>query len=287
MSDKMKNLVVRSLSGAVFIAIFFAATLCSQWSFRVLMLIIMVGCMTEFYRLCTAGGIAPQKTTGMICGVALFCVNFLMFGQLVDAGDMSARTAGTILPLLFYFVVMLPTVFICELWHKSEKPLVNIAATLAGVIYVALPMSLLLYIPLMLNGGAWNPYAFLGFMFIVWGNDVCAYLVGCTIGRHKMAERISPKKSWEGFAGGIIGAVLIGGGIGWLLYDRALAWAGLALVVALTGVAGDLVESMFKRSVGVKDSGNIMPGHGGWLDRFDALLVSTPFAFVYLLLVMN
>lgn len=286
MSDKMKNLLIRSASGAVLIAIFFAAILGSQWSFRALLFVIMIGCQSEFYKLCKIGGITPQRNTGLICGAAMFFVNFFIFSQLVFAGETSPNTAGTILPLALYFTVMLPTVFICELWHKSATPIANIAATLAGVIYVSLPMSLLLYIPLLLNGGVWNPWTVLGFMFIVWGNDVFAYVFGTAFGRHKMAEKISPKKSWEGFVGGILGAVLIGWGASCIVNGSAAVWCGLAVVTAVTGVAGDLVESMFKRSIGIKDSGNIMPGHGGWLDRFDALLISVPFAFVYLLITL-
>lgn len=286
MSDKLKNLLIRSFSGAVMIAVFFAAILGSQLSFKALMLLVMIGCQCEFYKLCRAGGMTPQQNTGLISGIALYFVNFCIFSQLTSSGSVSPRVSGVILPLALYFLVMLSTIFICELWHKSKTPIANISTTLAGVIYTAVPISLLLYIPLLLNGGVWNPWVMLGYMFIVWGNDVFAYLVGSMIGRHKLAERISPKKSWEGFFGGIAGAVLIGWGVSTLIAGSAAIWCGLAAFVAVTGVAGDLVESMFKRSVGVKDSGNIMPGHGGWLDRFDALLVSTPFAFVYLLLTL-
>jgi phosphatidate cytidylyltransferase len=116
----------------------------------------------------------------------------------------------------------------------------------------------------------------------VWGNDVFAYLTGITIGKHKMAPRISPKKSWEGFAGGIVGAMAMGALGSYVVGGHLGMWLGLAVVVAITSVFGDFVESMFKREAGVKDSGKIIPGHGGILDRFDALLISSPFAFAYL-----
>ena len=107
-----------------------------------------------------------------------------------------------------------------------------------------------------------------------------------SVGRHRMFERLSPKKSWEGFFGGLAGAVAMGYVAARVLDADVWAWLGLALVAAATGVLGDLVESMFKRAAGVKDSGNLIPGHGGVLDRFDALLLSAPFVFVYMLFVM-
>ena len=124
------------------------------------------------------------------------------------------------------------------------------------------------------------------YVFIIWANDVFAYLVGMSIGKHRLCERLSPKKSWEGFFGGIIGAVAMGLVAAYVQDGNYWVWAGLALVAAVTGVLGDLVESMFKRAAGVKDSGTLIPGHGGVLDRFDAMLLSAPFVFVYMLFVM-
>ena len=152
-----------------------------------------------------------------------------------------------------------------------------------GVIYVALPMAAVLFIPQMLVG-KWSAWAMLAFISIIWVNDVFAYLVGVTLGKHRLCERISPKKSWEGFFGGLIGAVGAAVLFGHLFEGNLLVWGGLGLVTALAGVAGDLVESLFKREADVKDSGAIMPGHGGFLDRFDALLVAAPFALLYLIL---
>ena len=154
-----------------------------------------------------------------------------------------------------------------------------------GVCYVALPLSLMCYIPI-LGSDTWNPWVMVAYIFIIWANDVFAYLVGMSVGRHRMFERLSPKKSWEGFFGGLAGAVAMGYAAARVLDADVWAWLGLALVAAATGVLGDLVESMFKRAAGVKDSGNLIPGHGGVLDRFDALLLSAPFVFVYMLFVM-
>ena len=125
----------------------------------------------------------------------------------------------------------------------------------------------------------------LAFISIIWVNDVFAYLVGVTIGKHRLCERISPKKSWEGFFGGLVGAVGVSVLFGHLFGGNLLVWGGLGLVMTLSGVAGDLVESLMKREADVKDSGKMMPGHGGFLDRFDALLLAVPFALFYLIVI--
>lgn len=141
------------------------------------------------------------------------------------------------------------------------------------------------YIPI-IGSETWSPWMMIFYVFIIWANDVFAYLVGMSVGRHRLCERLSPKKSWEGFFGGIAGAVVLGLVAARVMDGSCWVWAGLALVAAATGVLGDLVESMFKRAAGVKDSGTLIPGHGGVLDRFDAMLLSAPFVFVYMLFVM-
>ena len=192
---------------------------------------------------------------------------------------------GAVLYLLLYIGLLLPTLFVCELFRRSATPLANLGATLLGVLYVAVPLSLLLYVPVLAGDGVWRPETVLCYIFIIWANDVFAYLVGMTFGRHRLCERLSPKKSWEGFFGGLAGAVATGLAAAYALDPNYWVWGGLALVASLSGVAGDLVESMFKREAGVKDSGQVIPGHGGVLDRFDALLLSAPYVFLYLLLV--
>ena len=155
---------------------------------------------------------------------------------------------------------------------------------------------MLLFIPLMLTPDVWRAKIVLFYIFIIWANDSFAYLFGITLGKHRLFERISPKKSWEGFVGGLFGAALMGFiAAKDIISDMELCgmtdinemgvmvkWIGMALIAAVAGVFGDLVESLFKRSIDIKDSGRIMPGHGGWLDRFDALLLSIPFSFIYL-----
>lgn len=286
MSVNMKNLVTRTLSGAVLAVVFFGAIYCSKWSFGALMLAMVVGCQREFYRLCRVAGSEPQRFAGTVLGASLAVSAFVIFMQFGGAEPVDAVVGKTVYALGLYMLLLVPTIFICEMVRNLLNPIANIASTFAGVVYVALPIALLFFVPLLLGGGEWNPWVMLGYVLIVWANDVFAYLVGCSIGRHRMCERISPKKSWEGFFGGVLGAIAVGVGVGWLLGANLWLWGGVAAVAAVTGVAGDFVESMLKRSVDVKDSGAMLPGHGGWLDRFDALLISTPFVFVYLLIVL-
>lgn len=130
-----------------------------------------------------------------------------------------------------------------------------------------------------------------GFAVVVWANDVCAYLVGVTLGRHKMAPRLSPHKSWEGFVGGLVGAVVVATFVGrfWIgvEFDLPGIWGAFGLFVALAAVGGDLAESWFKRAAGVKDSGRVFPGHGGFLDRFDAMLGAAPVAFLFMMIFLR
>ena len=280
---KMKNLMVRTLSGLVLVAVFVGAVLGSQWSFGALLLLILVGGQTEFYKLARETGLSPQRWMGLAVGVLLFALNFIVFRQF--SRSVTDEAGGAVLYLLLYIGLLLPTLFVCELFRRSATPLANLGATLLGVLYVAVPLSLLLYVPVLAGDGVWRPETVLCYIFIIWANEVFAYLVGMTFGRHRLCERLSPKKSWEGFFGGLAGAVATGLAAAYALDANYWVWGGLALVASLSGVAGDLVESMFKREAGVKDSGQVIPGHGGVLDRFDALLLSAPYVFLYLLLV--
>ena len=279
----MKNLMVRTLSGLVLVAVFVGAVLGSRWSFGALLLLILVGGQTEFYKLARETGLSPQRWMGLAVGVLLFALNFIVFRQF--SRSVTDEAGGAVLYLLLYIGLLLPTLFVCELFRRSATPLANLGATLLGVLYVAVPLSLLLYVPVLAGDGVWRPETVLCYIFIIWANDVFAYLVGMTFGRHRLCERLSPKKSWEGFFGGLAGAVATGLAAAYALDANYWVWGGLALVASLSGVAGDLVESMFKREAGVKDSGQVIPGHGGVLDRFDALLLSAPYVFLYLLLV--
>ena len=283
MSDKLKNLLVRTLSGAVLFAVVLGASV-GPYTYALLLFFIATVGMWEYYKIAAQCGCRPQLAVGMVAGVVLFVSSFFLFEGVARGGvpDMDMALGGFV-----YLVLLIALSFVVELFKPSEHPLRNIAATLLGVWYVALPMSLMLFVPLMLSSNeGWNGWYFLFFLFLVWGNDVFAYLVGISMGKHRMCERISPKKSWEGFVGGVLGSLAMGALGAWVLDGSYLVWIGLAAVVSISSVLGDLVESMFKREAGIKDSGNIIPGHGGILDRFDALLLAAPMAFVYLVVLL-
>ena len=279
-NKRLKELTVRTVSGVVLLLLVVGALAWSKWSAGALFAVILLGGLLEFYRLCRKKAVAPMTSVGVATSLAIFGLAFAVFLQWGTPA--TETTARIVLGALLYVMLIVPTTFVCELWRKSATPIANIATTFMGVIYVALPMAMLLFVPQMLVG-EWNPWAMMAFISIIWINDICAYLVGVTIGKHRLCERISPKKSWEGFFGGLIGAAGFAVLFGHLLGGNLLIWGGLGVVTALAGVAGDLVESLIKREVDVKDSGVMMPGHGGFLDRFDALFIATPFALFYLI----
>ena len=282
MSEKMKNLRVRTLSGAVLAAVVLGAVIWSQWSFGLLLMALLVVGMSEFYTLAEKQGSHPQRIVGLVAGAEFYALNF---AYVSDDNEILGSVRQAYACGLAFLLLSLPAMFICELYRRQGNPAADIGTTLMGVVYVALPFSVMCYIP-MIGSDVWNPWVMLFYIFIIWCNDVFAYLVGMSVGRHRLFERLSPKKSWEGFFGGVAGAVVMGLVAARVLDGGYVAWAGLALVAAVSGVLGDLVESMFKRAADVKDSGALIPGHGGVLDRFDAMLLSAPFVFVYMLFVM-
>jgi phosphatidate cytidylyltransferase len=233
--------------------------------------------MLEFYKITFKARVKPQYIYGMVLGGIVFIINHLfaigILGHYIFLG---------IIPLIL-------SIFLIELYRNHQKPIHNIAFTLLGIIYVALPFSLLNYFALSYTSYhiGYKTHILLGYFIMLWANDSGAYVVGLSIGKNRLFPRISPKKSWEGLVGGLFFTVLAS----WILSLTFIElsffhWAVIGLITASTGIFGDLVESMFKRSVGVKDSGKIMPGHGGLLDRFDCVLISAPIVFVYLEIMM-
>lgn len=283
MSDKLRNFIVRTLSGAVLLLVILAAMWVGYYGYLALLLLITVGGVWEFYSLSRAKGYEPQRGLGILLSLSMYLV-----GAMLGLGYVDSLSYGEVMSLcaLCGAILLVGIVFFAEVFRNRTTPIANVATTLTGSFYVALPMALMALVPLLLvDNNEWKALYFLFYLFLVWGNDVFAYLAGVTMGRHKMCERLSPKKSWEGFVGGVLGSLAVGALAACVLEESYVVWLGLALIVSLSSVVGDLVESMFKRDAGVKDSGNILPGHGGILDRFDAFILSAPFAFIYILVV--
>ena len=249
-----------------------------QITYAILMGAILVGSLFEFYRLSLKSRVRPQMFLGVGLGLLLFVSTFLHASGTVD------------LPIMFYaFIPLSMGVFIVELYRNHSRPFTNIAYTLLGIIYIAGPLSLMNYIGFTptIGGAIYDFRLILGFFFLLWANDTGAYLVGMSIGKHRLFPRISPKKSWEGFFGGIAVSMGVGAVLAQFFNDYSLhVWIVMAVLISISGVFGDLIESMYKRSLQVKDSGNIMPGHGGFLDRFDAVFFASPIVFVYLQLIL-
>ncbi len=267
MSLKGKNLGLRTVAGALLGIVVVGAALLSPWALAVVAALVVVIGQHELFRMvATDGKVKPMGTLAMCFGVAL------VGNSVLHPSPVS----------LLVLLLPISLIVIAELARGEQRPLENIATTLFGLLYTAVPMSLMMLVGFV--GKEWEPARVLTIIFIVWINDIFAYLVGCSIGKHKMCPSISPKKSWEGFFGGLVFAVAFAMAAGYMMEGNIYAWGGLGAVVALAGVAGDLVESMIKREYGVKDSGNLIPGHGGVLDRFDALLLAMPFAYIYMII---
>ncbi len=266
----MNNFVKRTLTATVFVAVLLGCTL-NQYSFSALFFVITILGVWEFYTLSEKEGSKPQKLIGTIAGALLFASN-----ALVCMDFFNPRILLINIPVVFF-------IFIIELYSKAENPFKNIAFTLLGIIYVALPFSLLNY--LTSYHTTYSYQLLFGFFFILWSNDSGAYLTGSAIGKHKLFPRVSPGKTWEGSVGGAILSYIVAFIIsGWYTSISIIDWMAIATILIVIGTFGDLVESLFKRSINVKDSGNILPGHGGILDRFDSLIMATPFVFTYLYL---
>lgn len=231
----------------------------------------------EFYSLMKAKDIHPQKYVGIIFGLSIFLGVFLYAQNYMHSG---------------IFILLIPAtagIFLLELFRNKPNPFQNIAFTLLGLLYIAVPFSLLNflvfpdYITL-----KYNPEILMGYFVLIWTSDTGAYLTGISIGKHPLFKRISPKKSWEGFIGGTILTIAVSLLVAHFSHEINLyQWIIVALLIAIFGVLGDLVESMLKRSLAIKDSSNILPGHGGILDRFDSLIISSPFVFTFISLFTN
>jgi phosphatidate cytidylyltransferase len=232
----------------------------------------------EFYQLVEKAGNLPRKNTGLTLGVLFFLTSFGMVNSLLPTKS------------YLIFIPVLIFIFLFEAFSERTGILQNSSVTLTGFVYVAIPFSLLNFMvhPGYPNYPVFNSKVLVGVLFIVWIFDSMAYLFGSKYGKHKIHKKISPNKSWEGFFGGTIFALIMGA-INSMLFNEisTLSWIVISILVIVFGTLGDLFESTIKRRLKVKDSGTILPGHGGLLDRFDSLLFVIPVVYVWLNLSSN
>ncbi|MDD2488395.1 MAG: phosphatidate cytidylyltransferase [Bacteroidales bacterium] len=274
----MNNFTQRTITGAVYLITVFCAIMFNPIILSVFFGLIALISLYEFYDNSKKTNIITQNILGFSLAITTYC-SFVFYAFHIE------NTYFIIASLIFCFII-----FIFELYKNKENPFTNISYTLVAVIYIVIPMGLTNFIvnpTISLN--SFTPILLLSVFILAWTNDTFAYLVGVKFGKHRLFERISPKKSWEGFFGGLIATQIVSI-ILFKLTNTSLYfydWMTIGIIISVIGTYGDLVESMFKRQIGVKDSGKILPGHGGILDRFDILFISIPFIFSYLYLRLN
>lgn len=263
---------IRAITGFIFVLVMLASLLSGAYVFVAFYIFLSLMCLVEFFTLVKTIGIRPHKSIGYIAAL-------IIFGSVAGKYFIDFESKWLLINIPLFFGI-----FIRELYKKSALPFSNIAYTFLGLIYAVVPF--IFYVSLAFISGEYNFHLALGFFLMLWANDTGAYLFGVKFGKHRLFERHSPKKSWEGFFGGIFTSVLVAYIISNFYTDYAFYhWMAMGLIISCFGTLGDLVESMFKRSIDIKDSGKILPGHGGVLDRFDGLLLSAPVIFVYLYLI--
>ncbi len=258
--------MITALIGA-FVLIF--CVVYSQWSYFAVFLFVTVVAQFEFYKLIEANGIVPLKYLGTTSGALIYILSFL-----VESNVLHSNWYYCIFPVvsLIYFI---------KLYKRDEEnPFTNIGFTFLGILYIAVPFALLNIIAF--SNGEYSYQFIVGPLFLLWASDTGAYFAGVNFGKTKLFERVSPKKSWEGSMGGAITSVLMAYVLSMYFLDMMLwQWMVVAGIIIIAGTYGDLVESLFKRSMEIKDSGTKLPGHGGFLDRFDGLLLSVPFIIIF------
>ena len=281
MTDKQKNFIVRTITGTLFVAIMVAGFLNPR-------------AMVFLFALIT--GLSVWEYTGLVNGIDDVRVN--RFISTVAGVYLFLAVAAWRMGLVANFIIVVPYLltivylFVSGLFTCSKNPVADWAYTMLGQMYVALPLSMINILAFEVDG-QWgvnfDPLLPLSIFIFLWTNDSGAYCCGSLLGRHELFPRVSPGKSWEGSIGGCVLVLAVAALIGWWANNGDMkhqlgmaAWMGLGLVVVVFGTLGDLVESLFKRTLGIKDSGNLLPGHGGMLDRFDSALMAIPAAVIYL-----
>ena len=266
----MNEFFKRTLTGAGFIIIMLGAILWSPISLAILLLVVSSLSLIEYYSIFKLRGFEPLTKTGITAAIVIISIIFL--------------TRHEFIPNKYLYLLIIPVFGIWfSFFSRKENIISSIIITVSGLVYIVLPLALIPFITKNELFAGDNPEILLGTFFIIWIYDSFAYMCGVLFGKHKMAPGLSPKKSWEGFIGGIIFAFLFSLLISkyFTILDRT-DWMILSIIIVLLSTAGDLFESLIKREAGVKDSGKLLPGHGGILDRFDSVYFAIPGVFLYI-----
>lgn len=266
------NFVQRTLTGVVFVATVVGCILWNQISFFLLLFSVNLLCLLEFYELVLPDKSWLEKYLGIILGSLIFCMFAMVF-----SADLSLAWYYNLIPV---FLLL----FVVKLFEKTHNEFSTLAFQLLGLVYITMPIVLLTKL------GYYNAYDYipslpLGFFILLWTSDTGAYLAGRSFGKTKLFERVSPKKTWEGSIGGTLLSLAVAYVLSRFFDDVSTTdWMVMAFIIVVFGTFGDLFESLLKRNLNIKDSGTLLPGHGGVLDRFDGLFLSVPAVFFYLML---
>lgn len=270
----MNNFTERVLTSIVFVIVLIGAIIQSNFAASILFFVMIWLCQREFYNFFKPTEIKPLRHVGIIGGLGFYSISSLV------------TQTETQLTTFFFLIPLIYLIFVIELYRKKKHPIQNIATTILGIIYVAVPITLLHEIAYFSPDHFDTVYHYellLGYFLMLWANDTGAYLVGRKFGKHKLFPSVSPKKTWEGSIGGAVLAMIVSYLNAYFFGEYSLTvWMGMGLIIVLFGSWGDLVESLFKRSLKIKDSGTLLPGHGGVLDRFDGIFISAPMVYFYL-----
>ncbi len=277
----MNELIVRIITGIIFVLVMVGGVVWNQYSFIALFAVIVGVCIREYHHIVDLriSGVRSWKRASkyinVLFGLAILGLFFAIANQAISVEFLLVIS---LFPLAWQMI---------EMYGKSENPYINVVYNGSALLFIAIPMSTASF--LAFSNGVYQPQFLLGILFFAWANDSLAYACGRLFGKTKLSPRYSPKKTVEGTIGGAIGAI----GFGYLVYlylplllpnatpTPLHHWMILAGITSVLSNYGDLAESMFKRNLNVKDSGNLLPGHGGFLDRFDGLLFTVPACATY------
>lgn len=273
----MKTFFFRLSSGLIYVILILGSLLIGPIAFGALFFVFLIIGLLELFDILKLSGNNPSRNTFLIIGQIVYVLNLLVIWNYFPVKFL----------ILNIGLILIP--FIIELFRKEKDPVQSLSLYLFGIFYLVMPLIVLnvLFYP-DLESKIASYSLLIGFFILMWVNDTFAYLTGMLLGKHKFFERISPKKTWEGTIGGAVFTIVGAYVFSFFINDFTnFEWMGLGLVIVIFGTFGDLIESMIKRTYGIKDSGKIMPGHGGILDRLDSILIAAPFVLLYVVFILN